>query len=293
MITFFQAIVIGLLQGFTELFPISSLGHAILIPNLFGWQNIYSNGGLDQNFYVSFTVLIHLATTVALLIFYREEWAKIIKGFFRSLKKRRATESHEKLAWLLIFATIPAGAVGLIFSNALQDQFSDPMAAAVFLVINGLVLLYGVKLAKNHFKKREDFSLNTTAKNTEKISYKRAGVIGVSQVLALFPGISRSGVTMIGGLFSGLDSEDAARFTFLLATPIILAAALYKLPDILDQSLAGSRPEMLVGGVVAGFAAYFSIKFLDRYFKTRNLLPFAIYCLIFGSFMIAFNLLHA
>lgn len=292
MITFFQAIIIGLLQGFTELFPISSLGHAILIPKLFGWQNIYNNGGLDQNFYVSFTVLIHLATTVALLVFYRKEWAKIIKGFFSSIKKRRATESHEKLAWLLIFATIPAGLVGLIFSTALQDQFSDPMAAAVFLVINGFILLYGVKLAKKQ-SGRDDYSLNTTAKNTEKISYRRAGVIGVSQVLALFPGISRSGVTMIGGLFSGLDSEDAARFTFLLATPIILAAALYKLPDILDASIADSRPEMLVGGIVAGFAAYFSVKFLDRYFRTRNLMPFAIYCLVFGTFMILFQVFHS
>lgn len=288
MITLFQAIIIGLLQGFTELFPISSLGHAILIPELFGWQNVYNNGGADQNFYVSFTVLIHFATTVALLIFYREEWVKIIKGFLRSIKKRRATEAHEKLAWLLVFATIPAGLVGLIFSQALQDQFSDPMAASIFLVVNSFILLFGVKLASKR-SKREDFSLNATAKNTQKISYKRAGVIGLSQVLALFPGISRSGVTMVGGLFSGLDSEDAARFTFLLATPIILAAALYKLPDILDPSLVDSRPEMLVGGVVAGFAAYFSVKFLDRYFRTRNLMPFAIYCLAFGLFMIGFQ----
>lgn len=289
MITFFQAIIIGLLQGFTELFPISSLGHAILIPKLFGWQSIYNNGGLDQNFYVSFTVLIHLATTVALLVFYRKEWARIIKGFFSSIKKRRVTESHEKLAWLLVFATIPAGLVGLIFSTALQDQFADPMAAAIFLFLNGFILLFGVKLAQRE-SKRQDFSMDSTAKNTGKLSYKRAGVIGLSQVLALFPGISRSGVTMVGGLFSGLDSEDAARFTFLLATPIILAAAVYKLPDILDPSIASSRPQMLVGGVVAGFAAYFSVKFLDRYFKTRNLLPFTIYCLLFGAFMIAFSL---
>lgn len=291
MITFFQAIVIGLLQGFTELFPISSLGHAILIPSLFGWEDIYNNGGQNANFYVSFTVLIHLATTVALLFFYRKEWVKIIQGFFNSIKKRKISTSHEKLAWLLVFATIPAGLVGIIFSTTLQDQFADPMAAAIFLTLNGLLLLYGVKLAKR--SKRQDFSLDSTAKNTEeKISFKRAGVIGLSQVLALFPGISRSGVTMVGGLVSGLDSEDAARFTFLLATPIILAAGIYKLPDLLSADLAQSRPEMLVGGLVAGIAAYFSVKFLDRYFRTRTLMPFAIYCLAAGSFMIMFQTVH-
>lgn len=293
MINFFQAIVIGLLQGFTELFPISSLGHAILIPSLFGWEEVYSNQSVGTSFYVSFAVLIHLATTVAIIIFYRKEWAKIIKGFFSSIKKQSITNPHEKLAWLLIFATIPAGLVAIIFSNTLEEQFAEPLSAAIFLTINGFVLLFGAYLHKRNKTKRQDFSLESTAKNTNQISLKRSGIIGISQVAALFAGISRSGVTMVGGLVSGLDSEDAARFSFLLSTPIILGAAIYKLPDFLDASMADARPEMLVGGIAAAFAAYFSVKFLDRYFRTRSLMPFAIYCLVFGALMIIFELTKA
>lgn len=289
MISFFQAIVIGLLQGFTELFPISSLGHAILIPSLFGWDQVYTNEANGASFYVSFTVLIHLATVIAILIFYRQEWKKIITGFFSSVRKRSATNPHEKLAWLLLFATVPAGLLGLIFGSLLESQFAEPLAAAVFLTINGLVLLMGEKLRRRS-STRKDFSLDTTAKNTEKITYKRAGIIGVSQSLALFAGISRSGVTMVGGLISGLDEEDAARFSFLLSAPIILGATIYKLPDLLSDGMADSRPQMIVGGIAAAIAAYFSVKFLDRYFKTRTLKPFAYYCLAFGLFMVVFQL---
>ena len=289
MITFFQAIVIGILQGFTELFPISSLGHAILIPSLLGLESVYTNGATGVSFYVSFAVLIHLATTFALLIFYREEWAKIIKGFFSSINHRKIQNPHEKLAWFLVITTIPAGLIGLIFGQMLEPQFAEPMSAAIFLIINGFILLLGDHLHKR--RKRIDFSLETTAKNTANLDFKHAGIIGTSQVLALFAGISRSGVTMVGGLASGLDGEDAARFSFLLSTPIILGAGLYKLPDLLSSDLANSRPEMLAGGVAAAIAAYFSVKFLDRYFRTRTLKPFAIYCLCFGLFMIGFQLL--
>jgi undecaprenyl-diphosphatase len=289
VINFFQAIIIGLLQGFTELFPISSLGHAILIPSLLGWEEVYSNEAVGTSFYVSFAVLVHLATTIAIIFFYRKEWAKIIKGFFGSIKNRSITNPHEKLAWLLLFATIPAGLIGVVFNVVLEEQFTEPLSAAIFLTINGFILLFGAYLHKRNQTKRQDYSLESTARNTDKISLKRSGIIGVSQVGALFAGISRSGVTMVGGLVSGLDSEDAARFSFLLSTPIILGAAIYKLPDFFHAGMAESRPEMLVGGVVAGFAAYFSVKFLDRYFRTRSLLPFAIYCLVFGAFMIFFE----
>jgi len=289
VITFFQAIIIGILQGFTELFPISSLGHAILIPSLLGWESVYNGSSVGASFYVSFAVLIHLATTAALLVFYREEWIRIIKGFISSIKNRRIQNPHEKLAWFLVITTIPAGLIGLIFGQMLEPQFAKPMSAAIFLTINGLILLLGDHLHRH--RKRIDFSLETTAKNTANLDFKHAGIIGTSQVLALFAGISRSGVTMVGGLASGLDEEDAARFSFLLSTPIILAAGFYKLPDLLSSDLADSRPEMLAGGVAAAIAAYFSVKFLDRYFRTRTLRPFALYCLAFGIFMTVFEVL--
>lgn len=287
MITFFQAIVIGLLQGFTELFPISSLGHAILIPSLLGWEDIYTSDAAGPSFYVSFAVLIHLATTAALLIFYRREWIKIISGFFKSIKRGSVKGPHEKLAWFLVVATIPAGLIGVAFGSLLESQFAEPLSAAIFLTLNGFILLLGEHLHRRY--KRRDFSVESTAQNTAQLTYKRAGMIGVSQVGALFAGISRSGVTMVGGLASGLDEQDAARFSFLMATPIILGAGLYKLPDLLSAEMADSRPQMLVGGLVAGVAAYFSVKFLDRYFRTRTLRPFAFYCLAFGTFMIIFQ----
>lgn len=289
MITFFQAIIIGLLQGATELFPISSLGHSVLLTDLFGWNHLLQLQSTGESFFLSFLVILHLATAIALLIFYRHTWVKIINGFFRSIKKRRVTEPYEKLAWLLIVATIPAGLVGLIFEHNLRSQFAKPMAAAIFLTINGLILLAGEYARRKAKNGRQDFSLNITAQNTSHITLKRAGIIGTSQVLALFAGISRSGVTMVGGIFSGLDYEDSARFSFLLATPIIFGAAIYKMPDFFGSLADGVRPQILVGGLAAGISAYLSVKFLDKYFKTRSLMPFAIYCLIFGIFMIIFQ----
>jgi len=291
MITFFQAIVIGFIQGVTELFPISSLGHSVLIANLFGWHNLLAQEASSESSFLSFLVVLHVATAIALLIFYRREWIKIIKGFFSSLKRRRAVTAYEKLAWLLIVATIPAGLIGLIFEHSLRTQFAKPMSAAVFLIINGCILMAGerVRSAKT---KRDDYSVDATAKNAGKLTYSRAGIIGVAQVGALFAGISRSGITMVSGLYSGLDYEDSARFSFLLATPIILAAGLYKLPDFLGANGNGVRPQMLAGGVAAGIAAYFSVRFLDKYFKNKSLKPFAIYSLCFGVLMVVFQLIH-
>lgn len=291
MITFLQAIIIGLMQGVTELFPISSLGHSVLLSDLFGWHDLLKLQATGESFFLSFLVILHLATAIALLIFYRREWVKIIGGFFKSVKTRKISAPYEKLAWLLIIATIPAGLIGLIFEHFLREQFAKPMAAAVFLVINGFILLAGEHARRAHHD-RTDFSLDSTAKNTSKISFKRAGIIGTSQVFALFAGISRSGITMTSGLMSGLDYEDSARFSFLLATPIIFAAAIYKMPDFLGPLADGARPQILAGGLAAGIAAYLSVRFLDKYFKTKSLKPFAIYCLAFGTFMIFFQTLH-
>jgi undecaprenyl-diphosphatase len=289
VITFFQAIIIGLLQGVTELFPISSLGHSVLLSSLFGWHNLLAQQASSESSFLSFLVVLHVATALALLIFYRREWYKIIKGFFSSIHHRRIKSAYEKLAWLLVIATIPAGLTGLIFEHILRTQFAKPMAAAVFLVINGFILLAGERAqAARH--DRSDFSLEKSVENAGKISMTRAGFIGTAQVFALLAGISRSGITMVSGLYSGLDYEDSARFSFLLATPIILAAGVYKLPDFLGPNSNGARPQMLAGAVTAGIAAYITVRYLDKYFKNKSLKPFAIYCLCFGVFMIGWQL---
>ncbi|MGZ6005244.1 MAG: undecaprenyl-diphosphate phosphatase [Candidatus Saccharimonadales bacterium] len=289
--TFFQAIIIGLMQGITELFPISSLGHSVLLSDLFGWHNLLKLQSSGESFFLSFLVVLHVATATALLIFYRREWVKIVGGFFKSVRTRKIETAYQKLAWLIIMATIPAGLTGLIFEHFLREQFAKPMAAAVFLIVNSLILFYGEKVRRAKHD-RSDFSMETTAKNTSKIGTGRAAIIGTAQVGALFAGISRSGITMVSGLMSGLDYEDSARFSFLLATPIIFAAGLYKLPDFFGPLADGVRPQILAGGLAAGIAAYFSVRFLDKYFKSKSLKPFAIYCLLFGLFMIGFQILH-
>ena len=287
MITYIESILLGLLQGITELFPISSLGHSVLFAWLFGWNNILKSQSSQGSFFLAYLVLLHVATATALLIFYRKQWIRIISGFFSSLKKRKAENSNEKLAWLIIVATIPAGLFGLIFEHSLRTQFAKPLSAALFIIINGFILLTGDWYMKNHHMKqpKRDYMLETSAKHTSsKISFRNAVFIGTAQIFALFAGISRSGITILGGLFSGLDYEDAARFSFLLATPIILAAGILKLPDFFGPLADGIRPQMIVGAIVAGFSAYFTVRFLDKYFRTKTLRPFAIYCIAIGVF---------
>lgn len=279
MISFFQAIILGLLQGVTELFPVSSLGHSVLIPGLFHWNNVVNSESAKESSYLAFLVGLHCATAIALIIFYRRTWAKLFKSFFSSLNKRKAETSNERLVWLLIAATIPAGLAGLIFEHRLRTIFAKPLAAAIFLTINGLILLAGEKYRKAAAKKQAKRKLAN-------FEYKEAGVIGLAQTLALLAGISRSGVTIVAGLVRGLSHEDAANFSFLLATPIILAAGIYKLPDLLGPNGDGIRGQVLVGSLAAGLAAYSSVKFLTRYFKTRTLTPFAVYSLVVGIFMI-------
>lgn len=249
MLSYFQAVVMGLLQGVSELFPVSSLGHSVLFPTLFGWDNLVRAQSDSESFFLAFLVGLHVATALALLIFYREEWGRIIVGFFTSIRKGKATTPDERLAWLLIVATIPAGLVGVVFEHSLRTLFAKPLAAAVFMVLNGGVLLLAEILRRRPERARTDSSLEATAQNLRIMKYRDAGIIGVSQVLALFAGISRSGITMIGGLVRGLDHQDAARFSFLLATPIILAAGVYKVPDLLGPNGNGVRSQIAVGSI--------------------------------------------
>jgi len=289
MITFFQAILIGILQGFTELFPISSLGHSVVFTWLFGWSNITSSQAQDHSFFLYFLVALHFATSFALIIFYWKIWLRITQGFFGSVKKRKIDNPNARLAWLLIFATVPIGIIGIAFEHTLREQFAKPLSAIIFLIINGCLLLATEEYIRKTKAKNESYSFTqTTFRVSEKLNLPRAAVIGVAQIGALFAGISRSGITMMSGLLSGLNHEDAARFSFLLATPVILGAGILKLPEFLSQQAAtGMQGPILAGSVAAGISAYISVKFLDKYFQTRTLRPFGIYCILFGFSMLA------
>jgi undecaprenyl-diphosphatase len=284
-VTYLQAIVIGLLQGVTELFPISSLGHSVLVPAWLGWTSLLEGQSADESFYLAFLVGLHVATALALLVFFRREWARIIRGFFRSIRRRHVETSDERLAWLLVIGTLPVGLFGLVFEHSLRTVFAKPLAAAIFLTINGLIL-YGGERLRRKAPTRAAGAAAAPSRALDTLEYREGLAIGASQIGALFAGISRSGITMVGGLLRGLDHEDAARFSFLLATPIILAAGVYKLPDLLGHNGDGIHGQVLVGSIVAGLAAYASVRFLTRFFETRTLTPFAIYCLVFGGLSI-------
>ncbi len=289
MISYFQAIVVGLLQGVTELFPISSLGHSVLVPAWLGWDTLVKDQSRSESPYLAFVVALHVATALALLVYFRSDWSRIIKGFFRTLRTRTIESADERMAWLLIVATIPAGLTGLLLEHALRTLFAKPLAAAIFLTVNGVLLLAGdvvrrrrgvTALVDAHPKAP---SAGEPGRQLDTLQFREAIAVGVAQIGALFAGISRSGITMVAGLVRGLDHEDAARFSFLLATPIILAAGLYKAHDFFGPNGDGIRGQALAGGVFAAVAAFVSVRFLVRFFETRNLLPFAIYCLIAGA----------
>jgi undecaprenyl-diphosphatase len=291
--SYLQAIVIGVLQGITELFPVSSLGHSVLVPELLGWDSLVHGQSAGESFYLAFLVGLHVATALALLVFFRRDWARVIAGFFTSIRKRRVDTPAERMAWLLIVGTIPVGVVGLVFEHSLRTVFAKPTAAAIFLTLNGCILLAGERLRR----RAESRSLveqnphhtdpgNDVGRDLDTLHLREGVFVGSSQILALFAGISRSGVTMVAGLLRGLDHEDAARFSFMLATPVILAAGVYKLPDLLGHNGDHVRGQVLVGSIAAGISAYLAVRFLTRWFETRTLTPFAIYSLAFGITMI-------
>jgi undecaprenyl-diphosphatase len=291
-ITYFQAIVLGILQGATELFPISSLGHTVLFPTLFGWNGLVDAQSQSESFWLAFVVMLHVGSALGLLFYYRRDWVQIIRAFFHTLSTRRAQTSTERLAWLIVMASIPAGVFGLIFERELRRLTAKPEVAAIFLMVNGLVLF-----AAEWFRRRaqvRELAVKEGAKpdggrELDTLEYREALLVGVAQSTALVAGISREGVTMGTGLARGLDHSDAARFSFLLATPIILAAGLFKLPDLLGHLGDGVRGQALVACAAAAVTAVFTVTFLVKYFKTRTLIPFAIYCLVFGGAMVIYT----
>jgi undecaprenyl-diphosphatase len=326
-LTYLEAAVVGLIQGVTELFPISSLGHNVLLPALIGgsWATDL-NVARPESPYLAYIVGLHVATAIALLIYFWRDWVRIIKGFFASIRhviqpeegtgRWQLQTADQRLAWLIIVATIPVGLVGLKFEHEFRVLFGKPIRAAIFLVINGLILLAGelfrrkaslqadreiaherelvavggahppgtAKHAAGHQAERAaEYSLAIESdRRLSAQGYLSAFLIGTAQILALLAGISRDGVAMVAGMFRGLSREDAARFAFLLATPVILAAGALKVPDLMGPLGNGIRGQVLVGSILSGVGAYLSVRFLVKYFRTRTLTPFAIYCIVVG-----------
>jgi undecaprenyl-diphosphatase len=310
-LSFLQAITIGLLQGVSELFPISSLGHSVLVPSLIGgsWKQLVTQESRPESPYLAFIVGLHVATAVALVCFFWRDWLRIIGGFISSLRYRRVETGYERLAWLIVVSTVPAGIIGLALEHSLRTLFAKPEAAAIFLTINGGILFGGEYLRRRTTGRPEtgrpdkgqqsdaevpavvDEASTSAAVDgaiTLKVRPRDAGIIGVFQSFALLAGISRSGITMVGGLLRGLDHEQAVRFSFLLATPVILAAGLVKVPDLFGPLGEGIRGQVLAGSGAAFVAALISVRFLVRWFKTRTLMPFAWYCTIFGLFCVGY-----
>ena len=304
-LSYLQAVVIGVLQGVTELFPISSLGHSVLVPAWLGgdWSHLvteYRTTESGQSPYLAFIVALHVATALALIWFYRRDWVAIVKAWLRTFRTRRVQTSTERLAWLIVVATNPVGLTGILLEHAFRVLFAKPAVAAAFLTLNGVILLAGERLRRRaeqravvHAGARHSSEVDPDElhhpvysgpdRGLETLSYREAGIIGGFQTLALLAGISRSGITMVGGLIRGLDHEDAAKFSFLLATPVILAAGVLKIPSLLGPAGTNIHGQVIVGALAAGLAAYASVRFLTRWFTTRTLTPFAVYCLIAGT----------
>jgi undecaprenyl-diphosphatase len=287
-VTLPQALFMGLLQGATELFPVSSLGHAVLIPSLLRWSFKQS----DPSF-LPFLVLLHLGTATALLVLYRQEWLAIIRGFFTAAIRGQIQTDTERLAMLLLVGTIPAAVLGVFLQTKIKNLFASPSEAAVFLVVNG-VLMIGFELLRRRAERRAVVTATSRVEQeeqfaqAERISFRAAAVVGACQALAFLPGISRSGVTIGGGLLAGLRHEEAARFSFLLATPVILGAGIVEVPQLFASGVPIA--EYLAGAVLSGVAAYASARFLLRYFRSGRLDPYGVYCIAAG--LVSLALLH-
>jgi undecaprenyl-diphosphatase len=273
-VTHVQAIVLALLQGVSELFPVSSLGHTILVPAALHWTNVRRS---DPTF-LAFVVALHLGTALALVLFYRRQWWEIVRALVLSVVRGRLSEDRdERVGWRLVVGTIPVGILGVALEHPVQRLFGSPAAASAFLAINGLVMFGGEAL-----RRRQHEAIGRGYHRIEDMSYAQSILVGFAQSFALLPGISRSGASMVASLLCDLDHEDAARYSFLLATPVILAAGLLEIPKLLAPSAHAIAVDAAIGGVLAGIAAYASVAFLTRYFKSNDLRPFGWYCLLAG-----------
>jgi undecaprenyl-diphosphatase len=294
-LSWLEAGVVGGMQGVAELFPVSSLGHSVLIPAWVGgsWARDL-NVSAPESPYLAFIVGLHVATAIALIIYFWRDWVRIIRGLVTSIGRREVVTTDQRLAWLLVLATIPVGLVGLVGEHWFRTTLAKPTPTAIFLMINGVILLAAEQLRRRPSGRHAVVPVDTEYEDeriTGPISDERIArnpvvhmvLVGSAQILALAPGISRSGVTMVGGMLRGLSREDAARFSFLLATPVILAAGALKLKDLSGPLGDGIRGQVLFGSVLSGVGAYLSVRFLTRYLAHRSLRPFGFYCLVAGA----------
>jgi undecaprenyl-diphosphatase len=264
-----QAIVIAILQGATELFPVSSLGHAVVLPALLHWS-------VDQRSpeFLPFLVMLHLGTAAALLLYFWRDWWSLTTGVLGLTTPHQAGESKRVLV-LIVIATIPAVIIGFLLEKFFRNLFGTPVVAAAFLMVNAVLLLGGEKLRGQGHRPLSGLTMMD------------ALIIGCWQCTALIPGISRSGATIVGALLRGIDHEGAAHFSFLIATPIILGATVLEMPKLLHESVpAGTFSTAALAAVIAGVTAYASTWFLMRYFRQHDawaLNPFAYYCLVVGA----------
>jgi undecaprenyl-diphosphatase len=291
-LSYLQAVVMGLLQGVTELFPVSSLGHSVLVPALLGWNNLVSSQSQAQSFFLTFLVALHVGTAVGLIVYYRQTWWRLLSGTWQQLVRARSDgwgrlvhlddeglAPEYRLFALLVLATIPVGLAGLLLEKPLRELFAKPLAAAIFLTLNGVILFAAETLKRRRGRRTRSVRLGN-------LSPRQAITIGFAQVFALLAGISRAGITMAAGLARGLDHEDAANFSFLLATPVILLAGLYKLPGLLGHLGNGVRTQAFVGAIVAMISAYLAVSFLTKWFRSHNLRPFATYSVVVGLVLV-------
>ena len=276
--TYEQAIIIGLIQGLTELFPISSLGHAILIPAWIGgsFKQFISE---ENDAYLLITIAMHLASSVALFLVFRKRWVGLIAGSYKAVKSKNYQSTPFRVLSYIVIATIPVGVLGLALDDYFQDIFGKPQYSALFLTVNGLILITAERLSKRDVL--HEFH-DSDAEIDRRVNAKTALAIGFGQSLALFAGISRFGVTMSAGLVRKLNHSVASDFAFLLSLPVILGASVVKLPELFTTDTRLVLGQIFVGSIVSFFATYVSVTFLVRWFKTKTLYPFAIYCLAFG-----------
>ena len=392
-LTYAESIVVGLIQGVTELFPLSSLGHNVLIPALVGgsWAQDL-NVSAPESPYLAFIVGMHVATAIAMIAYFWRDWLRILGGFFTSIGRRQVETANQKLAWMIIIATIPVGIAGLLLEHTFRTTLAKPTLTAFFLAVNGVILFGGERLRRREVAAdqppaggRPDYdpdpawaggrpaghggpgmapggrpmpgqttayadpygadpygrdpyrddpyrgdpyqdgpyrgdqyrrdpygndpyadprapgagrhSSGQRAARQQEVSeaieaderlagmgFMQAVVLGTIQVFALLPGISRDGIVMVGGMFRGMSRQDAARFSFLLSAPVILAAGMLKIPDLMGPLGNGIRGQVLVGSILSGVGAFLAIRFLMRYLQdhTKTLMPFAIYCFVAG-----------
>jgi len=273
-----QAVIIGAIQGITELFPISSLGHAILVPAWLGgtFREFISS---ENQSYLLVTIAMHLASSVALFIVFRKRWTRLISGSLSAVKNRNLQSTQFRVLSYILIATVPVGILGLAFDDYFQSIFGNPKFSSIFLTINGLILVGAERLAK---RDQLHELTDSDAEIDQRVNVRRSVVIGFGQSLALFAGISRFGVSMSAGLLSKLNHSVASDFAFLLSLPVILGASIVKLPDLFTTDTNQIIGQIIVGSIVSFICTYISVTFLVRWFKTRTLYPFAIYCLVFG-----------